>query len=94
MGGSQSTAETTERGCADARKVGVFPGRDGRCAEDGCFPGRDGSCAEDGYSPGETYYDYDLMLDCSVCVIGLILLYKTGINTTTQEVLSMALGAE
>ena len=29
-----------------------------------------------------------------VCVIGLIFLYKTGINTTTQEVLSMALGAE
>ena len=42
--------------------MGVPPGRDGGCAEDGCFSVRDGSCAEDGCSPGETAYE--LMLNC------------------------------
>ena len=32
-----------------ARNVGVFPGRDTRCAESGCFPGRDWRCAENGH---------------------------------------------
>ena len=36
--------------------MGVFPGRDTRCAESGCFPGRDWRCAEDGCSPDESIY--------------------------------------
>ena len=36
--------------------MGVFPGRDTRCAESECIPGRDWRCAEDGCSPDESIY--------------------------------------
>ena len=61
--------------------MGVFPGRDTRCAENGCFPGRDWRCAEDGCSPHESIY---YVLD-DYC-IGM---YKLGLSANSQEALSM-----
>ena len=36
--------------------MGVSPGRDTGCTENGCFPGRDWSSAENGCSPDEMNY--------------------------------------
>ena len=73
MGGSRSPAATARCGCADARKVGVSPGRDWRCAEDGCLPwarmmsSPGENDAEDRSSPGETVSD--LMCDLTDIII-------------------------
>ena len=59
--------------------MGVFAGRDTRCAESGCFPSRDWRCAEDGCSPDESIY-YVLDDYCN----------KLGLSDNSQEALSMS----
>ena len=61
---------------------GCFPGREYNHADarlvifGGCFPRREHGCADDGRFPGR---------DICINVFGLILLYKTGTGTITQE---------
>ena len=69
-------------------------------SDDGCFPGRDGLC--DLMCLDEYYCIRPVLVPLlrrhspylKHCLCIGLLLYKTGISTTTQEVLSMALGAK